>query len=402
MKTVRLFDLHPGQKAIRDSEARFKIVMAGRRFGKTMFAAGECLKRAVNNHERIWWVAPSFPIAMVAWRALSHAAAQLPGTQILKKEMTINFPGGGCITIKSADKENSLRSEGLDGLVMDEGAFIRETAWTHELRPALVDKGGWALFFSTPNGRNWYWRVWKQAEQEDDWEAFQFASSDNPHIDKEELAAAREVMPKDVFEQEHLAKPRSGAGAVFTNIQACLNAPKDATPEDHKGHMLIMTIDWAKHKDFTVICVGCGDCKQELELIRFNEIDYTVQRDRVKEVYEKWKPEIVIGELNAMGEVNCELLWEDDIPVTGWWMSASNKPGLIRSLATALQRAEWQFLDIPAATYELEAFEQKTNPITGRSTYSAPKGSNDDTVIARALLVWAEANMGHVPIAITE
>jgi hypothetical protein len=165
--------------------------------------------------------------------------------------------------------------------------------------------------------------------------------------------------------------------------------------------MKIMTIDWAKYKDFTVICVGCGDCRIELEMDRFNTIDYTFQRDRVKRLYDKWQPEVVLAEKNSIGDPNIELLWEDGIPVQGWDMTGYNKPGLIRGLGAALERESWKWLENKTATFELEAYEQKTNRNTGRSTYSAPKGVHDDTVIARALMVYAEANMGHVPVMVT-
>jgi hypothetical protein len=397
---VRLYKPHPGQQEVIDSPARFKVLMNGRRWGKTRLCVAECIFNAVNYGQRIWWIAPSYNIANVAWRQFVDVTEQLPQTNIRYADRMLEYPSGGTVTIKSADRANSLRSEGLDGLVMDEAAFIREDAWTNELRPALLDKKGWGMFPSTPNGKNWFWKLWNQANELEDWEAFQFTSADNPHLDPQEIEDAKNTMPWEVFQQEHLAIPMEGAGSVFSNITPNLNAEFDPDVELHKDHLKVMTIDWAKHNDFTVIVVGCLDCKCELEMQRFNEIDYIIQRDRIKQLYEKWDPEVVLAEANAMGEPNIELLWDEGIPVTSWTMTAANKPGLIRSLATALQREEWDFLDIPQATFELEAYQQKTNPSTGRSTYSAPSGANDDTVIARALLVYAENNYGHVPVVV--
>ena len=72
-----------------------------------------------------------------------------------EKQMRIDLPGGGSITVKSADDPDSLRGVGLDGLVFDEAAFARREAWVNGLRPALADRQGWAVFLSTPCGQNW-------------------------------------------------------------------------------------------------------------------------------------------------------------------------------------------------------------------------------------------------------
>jgi hypothetical protein len=93
-----------------------------------------------------------------------------------------------------------------------------------------------------------------------------------------------------------------------------------------------------------------------------------------------------LAELNAMGEPNYEQLVRDGLRVQGWQMTAASKPPLIESLALAFERVEWQWLDDPIWRGELEAYESKASGQTGRSTYSAPAGMNDDTVIARALM----------------
>ena len=92
-------------------------------------------------------------------------------------------------------------------------------------------------------------------------------------------------------------------------------------------------------------------------------------------------------ETNAMGEPIFEQLQRMGLPVAGFQTTATSKPPLIENLALALEREEWQFQDDPIWTSELEAYERKVSPTTGRSTYSAPEGLNDDTVIGRALMI---------------
>jgi hypothetical protein len=105
------------------------------------------------------------------------------------------------------------------------------------------------------------------------------------------------------------------------------------------------------------------------------------------------KPQSILVELNA-AEANFEMLQQDGLSVEGFQTTSSSKPLIIRNLATLLEKEEIKLIDDPIWTGELEAFEQKVNPSTGRSTYSAPEGLHDDTVIARALAWWAVANSG--------
>ena len=95
----------------------------------------------------------------------------------------------------------------------------------------------------------------------------------------------------------------------------------------------------------------------------------------------------MLAESNAMGEPIIEQLQRDGLPVMPFETTPSTKPPLIENLALAFERAEWQFIDDPVWTAELEAYERKVSPVTGRSQYSAPEGLHDDTVMARALMM---------------
>jgi len=181
-----------------------------------------------------------------------------------------------------------------------------------------------------------------------------------------------------------MAEFLEGEGAVFRNIQACLHHQQTVVGH-HRAHRVVMGCDWAKSKDFTCLSVVCSDCGLELALDRFNQIDYVFQRGRLKVLADKWRVDDILVESNAMGEPIAEQLQRDGLPVRMFQTTASSKPPLIESLALAFEREEVQWLDDPIATMELEAYERKVNQQTGRSSYSAPEGLHDDTVIARAL-----------------
>ena len=146
-KIIKLPPLHENQQTVSDSEARWKILCAGRRFGKTRLGVQLCIETAMKG-KRAWWVAPTFSIARVGWRAIESAAMSFPQEirpKVSIANMEVHFDNGGFIAAKSADNPQRLRGEGLDFLVMDEAAFVKPEVWREVLRPTLTERKGGAL-----------------------------------------------------------------------------------------------------------------------------------------------------------------------------------------------------------------------------------------------------------------
>jgi len=337
---------------------------------------------------RAWWVAPTYKVAAVGWRLIRQLAAQLPGAAIRDGDMMVTFLGGGSVQVRSADDPDSLRGEGLDFVVVDECAFVVEDAWQEALRPALSDRKGGALFISTPRGRNWFWRHYQRGLEGGDWQSWSFPTAANPFIDPAEIESARRDLPEDVFRQEYLAEFIEGAGSVFRNLSACLQAPL-SSPEEHRGHRIVAGVDWGKQEDFTAISLVCADCQREVARDRFNQIDYVVQRGRLQALANRWQPSLILAESNSIGDPIIEVLQRDGLPVRGFQTTATTKSTLIESLALAFEQGQVQWQPDPVWTGELEAYERRVSAVTGRSSYSAPEGLHDDTVIARALALKA-------------
>lgn len=204
---LKLPPLHPRQREIARSDARFLVAACGRRFGKTRAGAAMCLMTAANGG-RAWWVAPTYRMSEVGWRVIRQLALQVPGTELRYGDRAVRLPGGGEVVVRSADNPDSLRGEGLDFVVMDECAFMAAEAWPEAIRPALSDRRGRALFISTPKGRNWLYDLWLRGMDaaEQDWASWQLPTSANPFIDPAEIEAARQLLPDDIFRQEYLAE----------------------------------------------------------------------------------------------------------------------------------------------------------------------------------------------------
>jgi len=373
-----------------------KVVVGGRRGGKT---TGFSLIAAhkFNRGGRVLYTGPTSEQTDRFWYAVrAYFDADIQAGRLVKTETKriLELPGSDenspRIRAKTAWDADTLRGDWGDTLLLDEYSLMKADV-DEVILPMLLDHGGTVVYGGTPRRRNHFFLKHQEAVQDvtNRWGYWHFTSHDNPFLSQTALAEIVQDLGQEAYRQEIMAEFLEGEGSVFRNIQACIHAPLDVVPADHEGHNIVMGVDWGKQLDFTVISAICVDCRVEVALDRFNKIDYVFQRGRLAALAEKWGAAVIIAEANAMGEPIIEMLQREGLPVTGFMTTAITKPPLIESLSLALEREEWQWLNIPVATGELEAYERKTSATTGRSSYSAPSGLHDDVVIARALALFA-------------
>jgi hypothetical protein len=375
-------------RIVRESK-RFNVVDIGRRAGKTTLGIDRMATKETLAYP-VGWFSPGYRMLLEVWRT----AVQIFEPITIRRsaqDRRIELLSGGVIEFWSLDNPDVARGRRYRRVIVDEAAMIPALmdAWNYVLRPTLTDFGGDAFFLSTPKGRNGFWQMYQWGIDPDraEWASWRMPSYVNDKIPASEFDAMRDSLPELVYRQEILAEFLEHEGSVFRNIGACLNAP-EATPEQHAKHRIIAGCDWAKQEDYTTFSFGCADCRVEVARDRFNKIDYTFQAQRLQALCEKWQPEAVLTELNSIGSPIFEQLERAGLPVIGFQTSAATKPPLIENLALAFEKAEWQFQADPVWTGELEAYERTVSPATGRSSYSAPAGQHDDTVIARSLMLW--------------
>lgn len=219
---IELYQPHPKQLEIANHQARFKVVSCGRRFGKTVFAINELLLNALTESDSLYWyVAPTYRQAKtIAWQMLVRNYFKLP--QDLRRgkneqELWIQVGNNSRIELRGADNEDSLRGSGLNGLVIDEVASMRDFnyLWQEVLRPALTDKKGWGVFISTPKGFNHFYDLYQNCYKDNDYASFHFTSYENPYLPKDEIDKARIELTEDRFAQEYLADFRKTEGLVY-------------------------------------------------------------------------------------------------------------------------------------------------------------------------------------------
>jgi hypothetical protein len=184
---MKLLLKSPQWKVFRGSE-RFRVLVAGRRFGKTYLALVELCRAAWVPGSLAWYVAPTYKQGKrIAWKPLKKMTQPYWAGKPNETELRIELRSGGTICLKGADNYDSLRGDGLDFLVLDEYASIAPEAWTEVLRPALADKQGRALFIGTPQGFNHFHELFDRARTLPDWEAFQFTTAQGGNVSPQEL-----------------------------------------------------------------------------------------------------------------------------------------------------------------------------------------------------------------------
>jgi len=195
-----------GQAALRDDPARFKVVVAHRRFGKTVFAVTELLSGAIGvgrRAPRFAYVAPFYRQAKaIVWDYLKQYGRRIEGARFHETELRCDLPNGARISLYGADDPDSLRGLYFDGVVLDEYAQMDPRVWSEVIRPALADREGWAIFTGTPMGRNSFWTLYQQAKAAPDWRAALFRASETGVLPAAELAAARAAMSEAEYAQE--------------------------------------------------------------------------------------------------------------------------------------------------------------------------------------------------------
>lgn len=219
------------QGRVYHSKARFKVVVAGRRFGKTFLALALLLAAALDRAVRdrtFWYIAPTYRQAkQIAWKQLKRMIPMGAVVAVNETDLSVEFKNGCVIALRGADNFDSLRGVGLDGVVLDEFADMDPDAWFEVIRAALADKAGWALFIGTPKGFNHFHELWTKAQDAPGWEAWQFTTADGGNVPLEELEAARAELDERTYRQEFHASFETLSGRCYQNFERAQNVRAD-------------------------------------------------------------------------------------------------------------------------------------------------------------------------------
>lgn len=371
MQTVglKLHNPHPAQKQVLDCDSRFIVMMAGRRFGKSLISQTISIETAVNK-KRVAYITPTYQLGKIFFKEI----VDLLPLEIYSKnesDLVITFITGGSIRFFTGERLDNLRGLKFHLAVIDEASFIPnlEDGWLNSIRPTLTDYKGKAIFLSTPKGKNYFFSLFSKAEP--DWQSFKFTTYDNPYIDPQEIDDARRQLPEVVFEQEYMANPAENAANPFGTqfIRNCIH-PVTTMP------IVAFGIDLAKSVDWTVI-VGLDEDGNVAYFDRF-QMDWHNTKQNIIRL-----PKCpILVDSTGVGDPILEDLQREGVMIQGLKFTSSSKQQLMEGLQAAIHQGKIGYPD-GIISQELEIFEYQYTA-TGVK-YSAPSGYHDDAVMSLAL-----------------
>ena len=215
------------QHLISSSNKRFRVLVSGRRFGKTYLCITEMMKYATKVKKNIWYVAPTFKMAReIVWVKLKNMLSEFKWIDTINEtnlSITIRKTGS-TITLKGCENYDSLRGVGIDFLILDEFADIDEKAWTEVLRASVSDTIGDVLMCGSPKGfGNWSYRMYLKGKEDGEWDSFQYTTLEGGMVSKEEIEQAKQDIDIRTFRLEFEGTFENYAGAVYYNFHAVEN-----------------------------------------------------------------------------------------------------------------------------------------------------------------------------------
>ena len=184
-------------------KSRFKVLVCGRRWGKTVLSLMYLLKDAFHQGERRWFITPTYRQGkMIVFPILRQMFSGFVGAKLNESDMSVVFDNGAELAVKGADNEHNLRGVELTKCVMDEMAYIKPHVWEEIIYPMLATTQGSVLFIGTPNGYDTMYDLYSKGQSEPDWKSWQFKTIDGGFVPAEEIARAKRTMDPVRFRQE--------------------------------------------------------------------------------------------------------------------------------------------------------------------------------------------------------
>ena len=219
VKNKQELGLRWAQGQVFSSKKRFRVLVAGRRFGKSYLSCIELIKAAIERKgETYFYCAPTYRMAKdIAWKTLKRLVPQVWIKSKNESDLKIELINDSVIELKGTENAMALRGRSLAGVVLDEAAFMDPEVWFEVIRPALADKQGWALFISTPDGTaSWFYDLWCYCQEDptEDWKRWCFTTIEGGNVPKHEIEAARAQLDERTFRQEFEASFENLSGLV--------------------------------------------------------------------------------------------------------------------------------------------------------------------------------------------
>ncbi|MCA8914127.1 MAG: terminase family protein [Planctomycetes bacterium] len=272
MKPQELFELlhyhpHAGQQAFHDSDARFKVLIAGARFGKSLAAARDVLREILSGKTRGWLVGPTYDLTRPEFRYIRDDLYRL-GERPLERSNppSLTTSWGAEVICLSAHSPQALLGDEIDWLILCEAAHIERDAFERFLRARLATRSGRMIVPTTPHGYNWIFDLYRRGlGHEGEWQSFRHATWENPNIPPGEILAARRDLPADTFDEQYGGAFTSPSGRVYREYERGLHVVNGLEPPP--GAIIFKAIDFGYTNPFACLW-GAQDSDGRLLILR--------------------------------------------------------------------------------------------------------------------------------------
>tara|TARA_A100001515_G_scaffold110042_1_gene90963 strand:+ start:1219 stop:2421 length:1203 start_codon:yes stop_codon:yes gene_type:complete len=237
--------LNNTRKKILNDPSRFKVLVCGRRWGKTVLSLMYLMKDDFKPNERRWFVTPTYRQGkMIVFPILRQMFAGFDGAKLNESEMSVIFNNGAELAVKGADNEHNLRGVELTKCVMDEMAYIKPHVWEEIIYPMLATTQGTALFIGTPNGYDTMYDLYSKGQSDSDWKSWQFKTLDGGFVQAEEIARAKRTMDPVRFRQEFEASFETTGNRAAWNFDRDIHVKKARELSSYKWWGCDFNVDY--------------------------------------------------------------------------------------------------------------------------------------------------------------
>lgn len=369
-----------------DSEYQYIVVSTGRQIGKTTLAIQVALNWCINNKGfKLGFFMPVFKQCKKVFASLEKGLRKANGiAEFNKTDLTITFNHNDS-TIQFFTSENdNCRGFTFDAIICDEACFIKDEIFTAAILPTVavaLSKGtGKVLLTSTPKSKNWFFEYFSRPNANK--VSFKATSEEGGLISADVLAQIKNSTPDHIYRNEYLAEFLDAGEGVFEYLP-CLT---DSISSHLEG--CIAALDFGMENDYTALAIinNKGDL---VHLQRWREVDWMDLLDTVVKILKSYKVARVYAETNGIGNMPAKMLHKKFNATSYWTTSNKSKVDIINKLSADFKQ---KLISIPKEyTYlltELDAYTLDYTPSTGKVTYGARNGFNDDCVMALAIANW--------------
>lgn len=375
---------------------RITVLDFGRQVGKTVMMYYDAINYGLNNPgSQILYISPVYDQNARVIKEIDAVfnkrkdIKDLIFTQIRYKEQELVLKNGSLIAFRSAEQGDSLRGRSVHRIYMDEAAFISKYVFTEILLPMLTRTGGLVIMSSTPNGRNWFYEMYRDGQNPKN--AKQVISLHRNYLDLDDQTVTnvcegfKLTMTQQEFNREVLGLFIAD-DTLFLDVELCIGEPEETDGD------LFIGIDIGITSDYTVVTVLDKEYNV-VEIDRFNmrkdNLSYDLYKERLLFLYRKYFDRLVAAYMEVN---NQELLYEelmdmhkDTYKILPFRTDATNKPKIIMFLIKLFEDLKITIPDDDQLVKELYAFKSKRNVVSGKLQYVGSNDDHDDMVMSLAI-----------------